>query len=161
MSSKAVRIFSLMFLAAVPYESAHAVDLDEALTVGGSILAVPRWTNAGSTTITSLSFAFSGVASGTANADVDSATQTIRLQTAVSYPATINVELPSTCKIGTRSVVSADIQLLKSGTLQTAVVSIPNDSNQDFFLRFTRAGLYGAAAGAVTCAIPGYLRYVY
>jgi hypothetical protein len=139
---------------------AFAVNLDLTLTVSGSRAAAPVWQDGAAATITTLGFAFSGVA-GVAATNVDSANQTAKLVNATSYPASVAVTAPSTCTIGATAVTGTDVKVLFGGTAAGATISLASNANQTFAIRFLSTGNYGDKTGTVACSGSGLLRYTY
>jgi hypothetical protein len=155
----AVFLGGIVAVSAIPAIGLGAF-LDNSITVGGNILAAPAWTDSAGLPVLAVSFAFSGVSS-VPNSNVDSASQILRLQNAISYPASVLVRLPSSCKIGATTVAQPYVQLIMNGVLQPFLISIMNSSGVSFFIRFSSSGGYGDKSGTVICLKSGYLRYIY
>ena len=142
------------------FGTASAANLDLALTISGSRVSAPKWQNAANADITTLDFAFSGVA-GVAATNVDSATVQAKLINATSYPASVTVTVPATCTIGATAVAAADVKVVHNTAVAGATISLASNANQDLAIRFLAAGNYGDKVGAVAGTTAGQRRYTY
>lgn len=131
------------------------------LDSGGTLLAIPTWTNSANQNVTTLTFIFSGIAGNIANTAVDSNILSFKLLNAPSYPSTVSVTVPTQCNIGATSVQNANVVLIRN-TLQLAnSFSIPDNSINNYALRFLPIGNYGNKSGAINCLGSGHLIYSY
>ena len=126
-------------------------------------MATPLWTNSLGQTLSSITFLFSGFAKTTATQNVSSASVTIRLANATTYPATVSLVRPQSCTIGVTGVADNFVAIVFGGTAYSSNtnLSFANGANKTIAMRFLSTGSPGLLTGAVACSVPGYLRYTY
>ena len=134
------------------------------LEVSGEILPEPQWQDAAGIPIRQLDFKFKRFANGSAApADVDSQVSKAKLVNTISDPQTVYLERPSECRIGSVRVRDRHVHFVMDRIVYSddAKMEIKRDILHSFVLRFSRAGGYGGATGAVVCDNSGRVHFEY
>ena len=124
----------------VPTSSAFSTDLSLSLDVTGTILDAPAWRDGASNIITTASFNFGNVITGSAATNVDSDALTVVIKDASISGQLVSIALvtPSTCTIGGSSVSNSDVKLVFSNTefANGATLSLTESNANSLLLRF-------------------------
>lgn len=156
--------FTIVFISLLTGSTAGAEPSALQLKVTGEVKPIPGWQDENSTPLESVSFSFSNITASTeSNIDIDSQSIGVKLVNALSYPAEVQILRPQSCAIGPTSVSNEHVAFLSNGAPLFAEnkFSIANADPVSIALRFSSAGGYGTASGAVSCTSEGALTYGY
>jgi hypothetical protein len=139
-----------------------ALDLDLELRVTGTISGSPQWRDQSDQVINFTELSFASGLPKEPDTHRDSAANTVKLVNMRTGYASVEVTVPSGCKIGETNVDGQHVKVLVAGAPKSnsEIISFSEGVQYPVALRFDAAGRYGDKIGDVRCT-PGKLRYNY
>lgn len=140
-------------------------DVDLRLDVEGSIQPRPTWRDEDNRIIYSLTFKFNDISNPTnPRINIDSQMKIAKLvDTGKLLWISVEFFRPKDCRIGEGRVSDDHVYLIHNmhTHMRDAAINIWQYRSNEFKIRFSAEGAYGALSGAVVCKSPGMLRYTY